>query len=113
MNHSPTTSEERYAALAETLRSYPDVTPHRPGKKGFGSSALCIGDKIFVMLVKGKLVLKLPRQQVDALVAAGQGERFDLGHGRLMKEWLVVEPTSEEGWLSLAREAMAFVAPKR
>jgi hypothetical protein len=40
-------------------------------------------------------------------------ERFDPRHdGRLMKEWVAVESTSEEEWLSLAREAMEFVASK-
>jgi hypothetical protein len=65
------------------------------------------------MLVKGRLVVKLPRQRVDALIASGDGARFDPGHGRLMKEWLTVEPASEEEWLPLAREAMEFVASKR
>ena len=70
--------------------------------------------KIFAMLVKGKLVVKLPKPRVDALVASGDGERFDPRHdGRLMKEWLSVEPTSEEEWLPLAREAMEFVASQR
>ncbi len=70
--------------------------------------------KIFAMLVKGKLVVKLPKPRVDALVASGDGERFDPRHdGRLMKEWLSVEPTSEEEWLPLAREAMEFVTSKR
>ena len=66
------------------------------------------------MLVKGKLVVKLPKPRVDALVASGDGERFDPRHdGRLMKEWLSVESTSEEEWLPLAREAMEFVTSKR
>ena len=55
-------------------------------------------------------MLKLPRQRVDALVAAGEAERFDPGHGRLMKEWLAVKPKSEMGWLPLVREALEFVA---
>jgi hypothetical protein len=59
------------------------------------------------------LVVKLPKARVDALVAAGEGRRFDPGHGRLMKEWLSLEPVSELEWLPLAREAMAFVASKR
>ncbi len=63
------------------------------------------------MLVKGRLVVKLPRLRVDALIASGDGERFDPRHdGRLMKEWVSVEPTFEEEWLPLAREAMEFVA---
>ncbi|MGI8552752.1 MAG: hypothetical protein ACR2PL_18485 [Dehalococcoidia bacterium] len=58
-------------------------------------------------------MVKLPRQRVDALIAAGEGERFDPGHGRLMKEWVAIEPSSAEAWLPLAREAMPFVAAKR
>ena len=65
------------------------------------------------MLSNGKLVVKLPRQRVDALIAVGEGERFDpRPDGRLMKEWLVVEPMSSEGWLPLTREAMEFVASR-
>ena len=62
------------------------------------------------MLHKGTLGLKLPRERVDALVAAGQGERFDPGHGRLMKEWIVLHPATREAWRSLAVEARDFVA---
>jgi hypothetical protein len=50
---------------------------------------------------------------VDALIAAGEGQRFDPGHGRLMKEWLTVEPTAAERWVPLAKEALAFGAKKR
>jgi hypothetical protein len=62
------------------------------------------------MLVRGRLVVKLPRYQVDALVAAGEGERYDPGRGRLMKEWLTVTSESEEEWLALARDALGFAA---
>lgn len=109
-----TTSDERYATLVDALPGDADVTLGSPGKKGFGSSALQIGGKIFALLAEGKLVVKLLRQRVDALVAAGEGRRFDPRRdGRLMKEWLVVESMSDERWLSLAREATKFVAARR
>jgi hypothetical protein len=112
MSH-PITPEERFEAIVEELRSLPDVTPPS-GETGFGASGLKIQNKIFAMLVRGKLVIKLPRARVDALIASGQGERFDPRHdGRLMKEWVTLEPTSEEEWLKLSREAMEFVASKR
>jgi len=111
MNQPLITPEDRYATLVDALLGDADVTLGSPGKKGFGASALQVNGKIFAMLSNGRLVVKLPRQRVDALIAAGKGERFDPRHdGRLMKEWLVVEPTSGEGWLPLAREAMEFVA---
>ena len=113
MRHQPITPEERFATIVEELLSNPDVTPPSEGK-GFDSSGLKIQQKIFAMLVEGKLVVKLPRTRVDALISSGGGERFDPRHdGRLMKEWVTVEPTSQEGWLPLAREAMEFVASKR
>lgn len=110
------TPEERYEALAEALLNLNEgnVTFSSAGKGGFGSSALQIGGKIFAMLSNGRLVVKLPRRRVDALVAAGAGDRFDPRHdGRLMKEWLAVAPGSTEDWLSLAREAMRFVKQAR
>lgn len=101
--------EERYAAIVATLINAPNVTFGSPKDKGFGSSTLKIDTRIFAMLMKGKLVVKLPRQRVDALIASGDGQRFDAGRGRAMKEWVTIEPTSEIEWLSLEREAMAFV----
>jgi hypothetical protein len=117
MSNPPITPEERFAKIVEELLSNPDITPPSDGpqsKKGFGSSALKVHNKIFAMLVEGKLVIKLPKQRVDSLIASGAGERFDPRHdGRLMKEWITVEPTSEERWLDLSREAMEFVASQR
>lgn len=101
----------------KALRGHPGVTPPEnaaQSKKKFGSSGLKVNDKIFAMISsKGTFVVKLPRQRVDALIADGKGKRFDPGHGRLMKEWLTVESTSEELWLRLAKEAMEFVASQR
>lgn len=34
----------------------------------FGSTGLKVGGKVFAILVKGKLVVKLPKERVDALV---------------------------------------------
>ncbi|MDB5074162.1 MAG: TfoX/Sxy family protein [Chloroflexi bacterium] len=115
MSRPPITPEERYATIVEALRGDADIiqSSDLPRSKRFGSSELRMNNKIFAILVKGRLVVKLPRQRVDALIASGDGERFDPGHGRLMKEWLTVAPTSELEWLPLAREAMEFVASKR
>jgi len=106
------TPEERFATIVEELLSNSGVTPPSDGK-AFGSSGLKIHNKIFAMLVRGRLVLKLPKTRVDTLIASGGGERFDPHHnGRLMKEWITLEPASEEEWLYLAKEAMEFVASK-
>ncbi len=111
------TTDERFAKIVKALRNHSGVTPPSEAtqsKKKFGSSGLKIHDKIFAMISsKGEFVVKLPKHRVDALIASGEGKRFDPGHGRLMKEWLTVETTSEDVWLRLAKEAMEFVASRR
>jgi hypothetical protein len=108
-----TPPEARFAALVDALRDTPGVAaPGAEGGRRFGDGALKAHGRIFAMLAQGRLVLKLPRQRVDALIQAGLGERFDPGHGRIMKEWLSLSPDAPEDWLALAREALAFVAPR-
>jgi hypothetical protein len=54
------TPEQRYQDLIDELTGEPGVVPP-PGGSGFGRSALRCHRKIFAMLVRGRLVLKLPR----------------------------------------------------
>lgn len=112
MNQPASAPEERFARVIEELLGQPGVTPPAE-RNGFGSSALKIHEKIFAMLVRGRLVVKLPKARVDALVASGDGERFDANKGKPMKEWLALNAESPAEWLALAREAMAFVGAKR
>jgi hypothetical protein len=80
------------------------------GGKGFGSTALKLDGKIFAMLSpSGRFVVKLPKERVDELVGRGQGQYFDPGHGRLMKEWLAVGHESIS-WIELAKEAFEFAS---
>jgi hypothetical protein len=82
-------------------------------RKMFSSnSVLSVDGKIFAMLARGTFVAKLPKDRVDALVRAGAGERFDPGHGRLMKEWIAVG-TGRADWIALAKEAYRFVREGR
>lgn len=98
-----------FAALATTLEQEGavDVASRAP-RPGFGSEALKVGGKIFAMPVEGALVVKLPAERVAALVESGVGSRFDPGHGRLMREWVVIRDAKVD-WLGLAREAREFV----
>jgi hypothetical protein len=108
-------SEARFAAIVEELLGEPGVTPpdNRSGtSRGFGSNALKVNSKIVAFLSDGRLVVKLPRQRVEALCASGDGQRWDPGHGRLMKEWLALDPESNQNWLTLAKEALAFVGAR-
>lgn len=108
------TPEDRFDSLVDKLVGTLGVTPPGAGPgRGFGSTALRVHNKIFAMLVRGRLVVKLPKDRVDALVADGAGIRFDANKGTPMKEWLSLSPASEMAWLPLATEALDFVAAAR
>lgn len=99
---------ERFGRLVEAVAGS-DGVMLGSGRRGFGSDALQVDGRIFAMISRGRLVLKLPRGRVQELLAAGAGEPFDAGKGRPMAEWVCLVAGSDEAWLSLAREAAAFV----
>jgi hypothetical protein len=112
---APHEPEALFDQLVTHFSADPSVAlPSGKGGK-FGASGLKVGSKLFAMLSKGELVVKLPAARVDELIASGTGTRFDPGHGRLMKEWVVVPPRHADEWAKLAGEARQFVAgaPKR
>jgi hypothetical protein len=103
------TTEERFEDLVTVLLAVDGVTPPGTGR-GFGAGAVRFHNKIFAMLVRGRLVVKLPAARVDALVAAGEGDRFDANKGTPMREWLSLAPSSSLEWSLLAGEALDFAA---
>ena len=111
---SPAAEEavRRFEDVVAELVGRPGVTPPRGGS-GFGRSALRWDNKIFAMLVRGRLVLKLPASRVDALVGGGDGIRFDANKGTPMKEWFSLDPESGLPWLALAQEALEFARASR
>lgn len=108
MVKKPATSEldARFVRVVNAFANDPSVS--RGDGKGFGVGALKVNGKIFAMMTPGdSFVVKLPKERVADLIGSGRGERFDPGHGRLMKEWIVVSVA--RGWVELAREAHRFV----
>jgi TfoX/Sxy family transcriptional regulator of competence genes len=105
-----TKAEQAFERVVERLSSEAGVTTGT----GFGSNpGLRVGGRIFAMLSRGELVVKLPRDRVDELVESGTGERFDAGKGRPMKEWLAVPARRSRAWQGLSAEAFEFVRPAR
>lgn len=101
--------EKQFESVIAELEKDPHITQSRM----FGSPGLKIEGKVFAMLVKGKLVVKLPRDRVETLVKAGEGKYFDPGHGKLMKEWVAISSGTKRKWLNLVEEAKDFVSSLR
>jgi TfoX/Sxy family transcriptional regulator of competence genes len=107
----PDESELAFAHLAKTLSKDPRVDPPEMARaQGFGSKGLKVARKLFAFHSKGRLVLKLPSARVEALASSAAGQRFDPGHGRVMKEWIAIDLGSKPLWPRLAHEALEFAA---
>jgi hypothetical protein len=105
-------AEKAFEKVVRALKGEDGVEEPKPSRREFGSNGLKVHGKIFAMLVRGALVVKLRKERVDELVASGKGNRFDPGRGRLMKEWLSIE-SAEGDWLRLAEEALSFVGGRK
>ena len=73
----------------------------------FGSQGLRTGRKFFAIWWHERLVLKLPPERQQALVAAGDAEPFEPMEGRPMNGWVVVSPSAD--WPRLVEQARAHV----
>jgi hypothetical protein len=101
----------RYADIVKAMLKYEGVK-FPTDRKGFGSSALWISGKMFAFLSsQDELILKLPEDRVNTLVASGRGTRCDLGHGRPIKQWLAIKGQSNKLGLELAKESWNLSGP--
>jgi hypothetical protein len=99
-------SEALFDSVVDRYSDDPRVT----GGTGFGSSpGRRVDGRIFAMLVRGALVVKLPRQRVDVLVGAGMASWFDAGKARPMREWASIGVAHSAIWPDLVAEAYDFV----
>ena len=105
-NTVPSETDTQFTPIIEAFRNDAQVSLARM----FGSVGLKVNGKVFAMMVKGDLVVKLPKERVEILIGARLGEHFDPGHGRAMKEWVVLKPKERTQWLTLAKAAQQFVA---
>jgi TfoX/Sxy family transcriptional regulator of competence genes len=102
-------AEERFATIAAAELRIPGVS----AGTGFGSNAgLRVSARIYAMVVRGELVVKLPKERVAELVASGVASHFDAGKGRPMKEWAAVPLNASRRWRALVDEARRFVGAR-
>ena len=92
---------DAYRDVADTLCADPAMSEGQM----MGMPALKLGNKMIGGCFDGDLLVKLGRERVDELVAAGRAQPFDPSErGRPMKDWALV-PEPADDWLELAEEA--------
>jgi hypothetical protein len=94
------TAEEFWFKLKEHFLKLGDVQ-----KQG---ESLKIRKKMFAMFNKGNYVVKLPKERVTELINSGEGQPYDPGNGRIMKEWVIIPEESSDRWIDYATEAKEF-----
>jgi hypothetical protein len=97
--------EAQFEALARDFLARPGVE----AGTGFGGSpGLRVDGRIFAMLVRDRLVVKLPADRCRPLCEAGVAEPLAVGK-RVMKEWVEVTAEDPRTWRELAADAHEFV----
>jgi len=99
-------ADDAWDDLVERTRGG-DVTPG----KMFGSEGLRTGRKFFAIWWHDQLVVKLPADRLQELVAAGQAEVFEPMEGRPMNGWVLLH--GEVPWDPVVAEARDHVAARQ
>jgi hypothetical protein len=74
-----------------------------------GRCARVAGEFLALVDFKGSgLVVKLPKDRVDALIAQGRGQPFAPA-GKVFKNWVSIPKRDRRAWRALLQEGIAFV----
>lgn len=87
------------------IRAHFDKDPEVEVLKGRGAQGMKLGGKMFVMFMKGDLVVKLPEVRVKEIIDLGDGEPFDPGTGKPMKNRVLIPAGKKDTWIKYSEEA--------
>jgi len=96
------TPEEAFRRIADAYVDRPGVTT---GTGFGGNEGLRFEGRIFAMLVRGELVVKLTPERVTSGIAGGEGRAFEPGTGRVMRAWFTSSLDRVGTWRGLVDDA--------
>jgi hypothetical protein len=94
-----------FDAITSRLLAEPGTDDHR----AILNPCLRVDGRIFAMLVREELVVKLPPARCAELVAEGVARPFDRRPGGPDRGWVTVDDLEVDRWPALAAEALAYV----
>jgi hypothetical protein len=105
MNREASAREQLFWQLAQDLLRAPAITRSTmmgyPCLRHNGAFFACVERST------GNLIVKLPKQRVAELVAAGQALSF-APNGRAFREWAAIPDPDKREWRALLDEALSF-----
>ena len=75
---------------------------------GRGAQGIKQGKKLIVMFMKGEIIVKLPANRVSEIITSGEGEAYDPGTGKPMKNWVLIPETRKDLWIKYCEEAKNY-----
>ena len=106
MSDGPERKDSVHFAAVVAMFTASDGTVERV--KLFGYDCLRANGKVFTKVDKGRLIVRLPPERIEALMLAGRLAPYERGL-RAMKQWAAIEHADTPLVLELAREARALV----
>lgn len=97
-----------YDRLKERFVGRDDVELPDGTRHGFGAEGMRVGNRVFATPHQGRLMIKLPQQEVDGLIRAGLGRPLAKPGQRPHREWVLVPFDGAAG--TRADRAYAFLS---
>ena len=76
---------------------------------GKGAQGIKHNNKMFIMFYKGDLLVKLSPDRIQELISSGDGQAFDPGTGKVMKDRVLIPHSKKELWIALCEESKRYV----
>lgn len=95
-----------YTELKDHFRNNPKVEI----AEGKGAQGLKHKGKMFALFYKGDLTVKLNPENVNKLIASGQGQPHDPGTGKPMKDRILVPASRQDTWIKLCELSLQDVS---
>lgn len=97
-----------YARVVERFAGHDDVELPDGTRRGFGADGLRVDQQVFACTHRGRLMLKLPADEVEQLIDTGLGAPLAKPGQRPMREWVLVP--FDGAATARAERAHAFVS---
>ena len=94
------TAEEKWLQLKEHFLEMEEVQ-----KQG---ESLKIRKKMFAFFGEETFVVKLQKERGAELLQSVDGQPYDPGNGKIMKEWVIIPEEHSERWMDYTLEAKQF-----